>query len=567
MRFTEGLIKNKYVVWALVIAAVIFGIQAYFSIPMQLFPDTAPPLINVITAYPGAGAKDVNETLSQKLEEEFASLDGVVKTKATSQDNLSIISVEFDYERDVDLAAVDIQNSISRIKNTLPAGITDPQVLKFSTSDKPVVTIGIISDDLTKARKMSEDVFAPTLQRIQGVAAVDVFGGNKPALIIELNRRDVEAYRIPFQKVVNAVREFNYSMPAGQIRTETTQTMFRLESRAENIEDIRNIPISLPNGNRLLLGEISSIKKGSLDDDARFSIDGRNAIAIQIFKTYDANTVEVVKKSLEKAKELDSQYSSYSFITGEESATFTEISVSNLLSNVWQALLFASIIIFLFLGRIRSSLVTIVSMPLSFGLTFVLMKLFNVEFNMVTLSAIILAVGMVVDSSIVILENITRRMMEEGESPEKAVVNGTSEVGLAVLAGVATTLSVLIPLLFLEEGVHDVEVLHPLARPLQLGGVGSEFLQGGDEPCRVPCQFHGRGVGQVFPLAAHRELDERRQKGGDNGQDDGNDGEDCLGLPAAPGIAAPPSAAEGTVEQAPPDHVGQEDNGPHHHRH
>ncbi|HQO91407.1 MAG TPA: efflux RND transporter permease subunit [bacterium] len=450
MRFTEGLIKNKYVVWALVIAAVIFGIQAYFSIPMQLFPDTAPPLINVITAYPGAGAKDVNETLSQKLEEEFASLDGVIKTKATSQDNLSIISVEFDYERDVDLAAVDIQNSISRIKNTLPAGITDPQVLKFSTSDKPVVTIGIISDDLTKARKMSEDVFAPTLQRIQGVAAVDVFGGNKPALIIELNRRDVEAYRIPFQKVVNAVREFNYSMPAGQIRTETTQTMFRLESRAENIEDIRNIPISLPNGNRLLLGEISSIKKGSLDDDARFSIDGRNAIAIQIFKTYDANTVEVVKKSLEKAKELDSQYSSYSFITGEESATFTEISVSNLLSNVWQALLFASIIIFLFLGRIRSSLVTIVSMPLSFGLTFVLMKLFNVEFNMVTLSAIILAVGMVVDSSIVILENITRRMMEEGESPEKAAINGTSEVGLAVLAGVATTLSVLIPLLFLE---------------------------------------------------------------------------------------------------------------------
>ncbi|MPL95125.1 hypothetical protein SDC9_41291 [bioreactor metagenome] len=123
------------------------------------------------------------------------------------------------------------------------------------------------------------------------------------------------------------------------------------------------------------------------------------------------------------------------------------------------------------------------------------------------------------------------------------------------------------PLLFLEEGVHDVEVLHPLACPLQLGGVGSEFLQGGDEPCRVPCQFHGRGVGQVFPLAAHRELDEGRQKGGDNGQDDGNDGEDCLGLPAAPGIAAPPSAAEGTVEQAPPDHIGQEDNGPHHHRH
>lgn len=450
MKFIEMLIKNKYVVWALVVAAVIFGIQSYFSIPMQLFPDTAPPLINVITAYPGAGAKDVNETLSQKLEEEFASLDGVVKTKATSQDNLSIISVEFEYKRNVDLAAVDVQNSISRIKNSLPEGITDPQVLKFSTSDKPVLTIGIIADDLTKARKISEDVFAPTFQRVEGVAAVDVFGGNKPALIIELNRRDIEAYKIPFSKIVSSVLEFNYSMPAGQVRTETTQTMFRLESRAENVEDIKNIPISLQNGQRILLGEIAEIKRGSLDDDARFSINGKNAIAVQIFKTYEANTVEVVNKTLEKAKELDAQYSAYSFITGEESATFTEISVSNLLGNVWQALLLASIIIFLFLGRIRSSLVTIVSMPLSFGLTFIFMKLFHVEFNMVTLSAIILAVGMVVDSSIVILENITRRMIETGESPEKAAVNGTSEVGLAVLAGVATTLSVLFPLLFLN---------------------------------------------------------------------------------------------------------------------
>ncbi len=450
MKFTENLIKNKYIVWALVIAAVIFGIQAYFSIPMQLFPDTAPPLINVITAYPGAGAEDVSETLSRKLEEEFASLDGVVKTKTTSQDNLSIISVEFDYERDVDLAAVDVQNSISRIKSSLPSGIIDPQVLKFSTSDKPVATIGIKADDLIRARKITEDVFAPAFQRIEGVAAVDVFGGNKPALIIELKRRDVEAYRIPFMKVVSSVREFNYSMPAGQLRTETTQTMFRLESRAENIEDIKNIPISLPNGHRILLGEIAQIKKGSLDDDARFSVDGKEAIAIQIFKTYKANTVEVVNKALEKAKELDDTYSAYSFKIGEESATFTEVSVNNLLSNVWQALLFASIIVFLFLGRIRSSLVSIASMPLSFGLTFVLMKLFNVEFNMVTLSAIILAVGMVVDSSIVILENITRRMMEEGESPEKAAINGTAEVGLAVLAGVATTLSVLFPLLFLE---------------------------------------------------------------------------------------------------------------------
>ena len=202
MSLTQATLKNRYAVWALVIAAAIFGARAYVSIPMQLFPDTAPPLVNVISAYPGANASDVDETLSQKLEEEFASLEGVVKIRSTSQDNLSLVSVEFRYDRQVDLAAVDVQNAIARISSELPPGIREPQVLKFSTSDRPVISVGVTAEDLVQARKMAEDRFAPELQRIDGVAAVDVFGGNKPALLVEVKRRDLEAYHIPLQKQI-----------------------------------------------------------------------------------------------------------------------------------------------------------------------------------------------------------------------------------------------------------------------------------------------------------------------------------------------------------------------------
>jgi len=449
MSFTKATLNNRYAIWALVIAAAIFGARAYSSIPMQLFPDTAPPLVNVITAYPGANAQDVDETLSRNLEEEFASIEGVVKIRTTSQDNLSIVSVEFRYNREVDLAAVDVQNAIARIRGELPKGIREPKVLKFSTSDRPIISVGVASQDLVRARKMAEDRFAPELQRIDGVAAVDVFGGNQPAVLVELRLRDVKAYGIGLPKVVEIIRNYNSARPAGQIRTENSQTMFRLESRTQSITELARIPITMANGTRILLGEIATIRHGALDDDARFAIDGKPSIAMQVFKTDQANTVEVVQKVEKKVEDLNRRYLGYAFSIGEESGSFTEVSVNNLLSNVWQALLFASVIIFLFLGRLKSSIVAIVSMPLSYGLTFAFMRAFEVEFNMVTLSAVILAVGMVVDATVVILENITRKRDLDGLLAEQAAIEGTDEVRPAVLAGVATTLVVLFPLLFL----------------------------------------------------------------------------------------------------------------------
>ncbi len=463
MSITGFFLRNRYSVWALVVAIVLIGVGAYGQIPVRLFPDTAPPLVNVVTTWPGATAADVNRDLSDVLETEFASLEGVVTSTSTSQDNLSVIQIEFEYDTDVRLAAVDVQNAISRISDDLPGGAKIPRVLTFSTADRPIYTVGVVADDLLDARRLAEDVIAPRLQSVTGVAAVDVFGGRVPGVFIDVDPSRAEAHHMPLPMIAAAVQTTNVSLPAGRVRGDTTETMLRVDQRRERVSDIENIPLQLKDGSQLRLGALATVYRGAEKDDSWFSINGKRAIAIQIFRSENANTVEVVGLVRDAVASLETEFPELTFIEGEESASFTEQSVSNLLANVWQALLLAAIILFLFLGRARAALVTAFTMPLAFGLTFGVMWKLGMEFNMVTLSAVILAVGMVVDASVVVLENIVKHRAQ-GKSPEQAARDGADEVWGPVLAGTATTLVVLVPLLGLQGFIG--KVFGPLAMTL-----------------------------------------------------------------------------------------------------
>ncbi len=447
---TRWILTNRHAVWALVLAVGVFGYLAYQRLPVQLFPDTAPPLVNVITTYPGAAAEDVAQDLSRRMEEEFASLEGVFKVKSSSQDNLSVVSVEFQYGRDVELAAVDVQNAIARIRGELPHGIREPQVLKFSTTDRPVVTYAVMTADLTRARRLSEDAFAPRLQQVEGVAAVDVFGGSRPAVLVDLDRQEIEAARVPLQRIVEALRAHNTITPAGRIRTDSTQSMFRVDTRAGTVQALEDIPIATAGGSRVLLRDLATIRKAPLEDDSRFRLNGRRAIAMQVFKTTEANTVEVVQAIREVVAELGSRYPGVQIREGEESASFAQTSVDNLMGNIGQAILFTAVLMLFFLRQWRTSLVVALTMPLSFGITFATMKLLAIDLNLVTLSAIILAVGIVIDNSVVVLENIVRRREQDRLDPVDGAVAGTEEVRGAALGGTLTNIAVLVPLLFLS---------------------------------------------------------------------------------------------------------------------
>ncbi len=467
-------LKYKYSIYALSIAATIFGVMAYFSLPIQLLPDTAPPLVNVLVAYPGAAAQDVADLISDPIENEVAALEGVLKVTSTAQDGLALVSIEFRYDIPVDLAAIDVQNAISRIRGKLPREIGEPQVIKFSTSSRPVLTMGLRGDNLVAVRRLAEDVLAPEIQRVAGVAIVDVFGGHQPELSVLVNRNRLEAHRLPLAAVVNAIRTHNVSAPAGQIRSSNRQYTFRLNEQSRSLHDIENIPISAPDGSRLLVGDLAAVTEGGGEDLSRFRVNGKSAIAMQIFKQDDANTVDVVQLAREAFTELSLRYPHIDMVEAEETASFTARVVNNMMTSVWQALLLATVVIFLFLASLHRGFVVIISMPMSFLLTFAGMKVFNIEVNMVTLTAIILSVGMVVDASVVVLENITRYYSKGGLSPTEAALKGASEIQFSVIAGVATTLIVLLPLLFLYGFVG--KIFGPLAATLVIAFVASLFV-------------------------------------------------------------------------------------------
>ena len=320
-------------------------------------------------------------------------------------------------------------------------------------------------------RQLAEDVLGPELQRVSGVAMVDVFGGYRPEISVQADRDRLDAHRLSLGAIVEAIRRHNISAPAGQIRSTGRQFTFRVDEQCRTVEEIGHLPIATPTGNRIRIGDVALIEEGAGEDLSRFRVNGRAAIAMQIFKQDDANTVAVVQRARARFADLSERYPHVEIIEAEESASFTERVVSNMLGSVWQALLLATVVIFLFLGSVRRGVVVAISMPMSFLLTFAGMKLFGIEVNMVTLTAIILSVGMVVDGSVVVLENITRHYRAGKLSPEDAAIEGASEIQFAVIAGTATTLIVLIPLLFLEGFVG--KTFGPLAGTLIIAFVSS----------------------------------------------------------------------------------------------
>ena len=471
MSLSEFSLKNRYTVYVIFIAAVVFGVIAYRTLPVQLFPDTAPPLVNILTPYPGAAAEDVADLVSDPIEEEAASLEGVAAVSSTSQNGLSLVEVEFRYGVSTDLAAVDVQNAIARIRSSLPREIGEPQVLKFSTSNKPVLTMGLGGKDLATVRRLAEDVFAPELQRLGGVALVDVFGGHRPEVSVRVDKDRLEAHRLPLAAVTEAIRDHNISEPSGQIKGAGRHFSFRIDVRSSTLEGIASIPITTSDGRRILVGDVADVVSGSGEDLSRFRVDGSAAIAVQVFKQEDANTVAVVEKAQAKFADLRKRYPEVDMLLANEDASFARQVVDSMLDAVIQALALAALIIFLFLGSFKRGLVVSVSMPLSFLLAFAGMRLFGLQLDMITLTAIILAVGMVVDASVVILENISRKFSEEKRGALQAAIEGAKEIEFSIIAGNLTTLVVLVPLLFLYGYVG--KTFGPLAATLIIAFVSS----------------------------------------------------------------------------------------------
>ncbi|MBN2260330.1 MAG: efflux RND transporter permease subunit [Clostridiales bacterium] len=465
MNFGGFSVKKKYVILSLMIAIIIFGIYSRVTMNTQLSPDTNAPMVTVMAIYPGASALDVSSEVSEPIEKALAKLEGVTDIKATSQDNLSIIRLTFDYSTDVDEAAIAIQNTLSRIKESLPLDLKEPQVLKFSTSDMPIMTIGIKSDSLnmTALRNIIDEQIIDDIQLIEGVASVDIIGGYSLEVSVDLDENRMKAYNLTAQQVATTISSDYLKSPGGTIKYEDKNLLIRVESGDFTIEYLKQMNIPLQDGNLIKLEDIAQIELTTGEKESIYRLDGKEMLALYITKKADVNTIDVINRVNEKIVDLNKNFPYLDLNIAFDDSVFTNQMVTNMMSSVFIAIFLTMVVIVLFIENISRSLVIAISMPMVFLSTLGLMKLFGMSLDLVTLSALILSIGFVVDGAIVVVENISSHR-NLGKSIKQAAIDGTNEIAMPSIAGVTTTLIVLIPLLFIEGFVG--EMFRPLSMTL-----------------------------------------------------------------------------------------------------
>lgn len=476
MNLAQWSLRHKYSVIAATIAIVLFGIFARQTLRVNLFPDTAPPLVNVVTAYPGVAAKDVARDLNKPMEEEFATLEGVKRIKSTAQDGLSIVKVEFHYGRDVTTAAVDVQNAINRIRRNLPQGMQEPQVMRFSTSNRPVITYALKSQTLNPAelRALADNELKNALQTVDGVAAVDVFGGYARQIRVQVDKARLDALGLSLDRVAAAVRGENVAAPGGRIVQEDREYLIRLVQEYASVDAIADTIIDNRGGRLIRLRDVAEVVDGTADPRSEFRFKGESAVALQVLKRDDANTVQVVDRVRERVAELEKAYPQVKLEVADDGSEFTRLVIDNMSHAIMEAVYLTALIILFSLVALKESFIVSLSMPISFLGSLALMKAFNMELNTITLSGLILSIGIIVDDAIVVLENIMRYRHELKKDPVTAAIEGTKEISLSVLAGKSTKMIVLVPLLFI--GGFVGKVFGPMAQTLIIADAVSFFV-------------------------------------------------------------------------------------------
>ncbi len=431
----------------LFIAILAVGVVSLSSISIDLYPDIDFPTVTVVTTYEGVSPEDIETLITKPIEESVASVEDVDEVSSASREGLSVVTVKFKWGKDMDIASLDVREAVDFVKPYLPDDSDEPFIFKFSTSAMPIVFLGLGGDyTLSEIKKISEDQVEPRLERIQGVAAVYTQGGREREIHVYADDEKLKAYGLSLDQLVYALSVENVRVPGGRIEQGRSDFLIRTSGEFGSVREIADVVVSRAQGSPVYLKDVALVEDAFADRAEELRLGGRPGVMVMVQKQSTANTVEVadrVKKALpEIEKALDVK-----FVTFMDSAKYIERSIGNLRTVALQGAALAVIVLLLFLRNIPSTLIIATSIPVSVITTFIVMRFFNVTLNMISMGGLALGIGMLVDSSIVVLENIFRQR-ERGLTRKEAAVYGASEVGNAITASVLTTVAVFLPVVF-----------------------------------------------------------------------------------------------------------------------
>jgi len=449
MTITELAIKRSTLVVIVFTALTLLGIFCYRMLNYELIPKIDMPYITVSTTYPGASADEVESSVTKKIEDALSALENVKTMSASSQEGVSVIAIELNANTNTALALQDAQRKVNAILYQLPTGAKTPALTSFSTDDIPVIKMGVYGNIApTKLYQITKDQIKPMLSKIDGVGMVTLFGGDQREIKVNINRQKLAAYKLSIGQIYQAVGSSNLQFATGRIEGDANQYTVRLAGKVVTLDQLNDLIVSKKSdGSTIKLSDVAEIADGIAEYANLNKINSENSIGIQIQKQSDANSVKVCELVKKEIANIEKQYSNYGikFNIAMDNSIYTLDSANAVMEDLMMAIVLVAIVMFLFLHSFRNSLIVLVSIPTSIISVFTAMYIFNFSLNIMTLMALSLVIGILVDDSIVVLENIYRHL-SMGKPRKQAALDGRSEIGFTAVAITMVDVVVFVPM-------------------------------------------------------------------------------------------------------------------------
>jgi HAE1 family hydrophobic/amphiphilic exporter-1 len=459
MTLTELSIKRPSFIIVIFTILIGGGILSYNQLSYELLPDFSPPLLTVTTTYPGASPATVESQVSKPLEDALSGLENISEVTSFSLDNASVLLLEFKASADIDKSLEDAQRKINNVLNNLPDGSKTPVVTKIEPNASPVLQVSAVAKNMDDRAFMElmDDQLLPQIKQTKGVAEVQVIGGEKREFRVNIDEQKMKLYGLSLSGINQAISSSNVEFPTGKVKDLSEQMTVRLAGKYTSVDDLRNLIVSITGNSPVYLHEIADIEDGKQDQITVSRFNGQNGIGLRIKKQSDANAVDMSKATKERFKEIEKKYAKegIKFTIATDTSIPTIESVDAVIHDLELAVLLVAAVMLLFLHSLRNAFIVLISIPASLISTFVAMYLLGYTLNLMTLLAMSLVIGILVDDSIVVLENIYRHL-KMGKDRRKAALEGRNEIGFTALAITLVDVVVFSPVVFIEGTISDI---------------------------------------------------------------------------------------------------------------
>ncbi len=450
MKLADVSIQRPVFATMMIMALIVLGLFSYLKLNVDLYPNVDIPYVIVTTILPGAGPEQIETDVTKKLEDAVNPIEGVDWIQSYSREGVSLLVIAFKLEIDGKVAAQDVREKLAAIRADLPTEIEDPIIQRYDPASFPIMSLTVSGQRLEKdITEFTKNVVKKRLENIPGVGSVDLVGGAEREIEIAVDPARLKAYNLSIQEVIQSVGASNVEIPGGNLIEGQRQVLLRTMGKFKNISDFNNVIVASPKGKVVYLSDIATVSDGTKEQTSLTRVNGSIAVGLNIIKQSGSNTVKVADEVNKQIAKLRNQLPpDIKIYLAEDNSVYIRDTINDVLFDIFYGGLLAVIVIFLFLANLRATIISAFALPSSIIASFIIMYALNFTLNMMSLLALSLAVGLLIDDAIVVIENIYRHM-HQGETPLEAAKSASQEIGLAVMATTFTIVAVFVPVAFM----------------------------------------------------------------------------------------------------------------------